>query len=52
MISGYKPIGDGYRYGYNMAGIGKAHWRRMTMMERLRLLRRRRRVDDLAMVRI
>lgn len=48
MICGYKPIGDGYAYGYQTAGTGKARWRRMTLMERFGLWRRRRRVDDLA----
>lgn len=41
-------IGNGYTYGYNMAGTGKARWHRMTIMERIRLRRRRRRADDLS----
>jgi len=48
MISEYRPIGNGYSYGYNMSGTGKAHWRRMTILERIRLRRRRRRADDLS----
>lgn len=44
----YKPIGDGFRYGFNTAGTGKARWIRMTLMERIRLWRRRRWADDLA----
>lgn len=44
----YKPIGDGFRYGYHTAGAGKARWCRMTFMERVRLWRRRRMADDLA----
>lgn len=39
---------DEYRYGYLMAGTGKARWRRMTIAERLRLRRRRKHLDDLA----
>ncbi len=35
-------------YGYLMAGTGKARWRRMTLVERIRLWKRRRRQDDLA----
>jgi len=35
------------RYGYFMAGTGKARWRRMRLAERIRLWRRRRRADDL-----
>jgi hypothetical protein len=35
-------------YGYFQAGAGQARWRRMTLMERLRLRKRRRRQDDLA----
>lgn len=37
-----------YRYGYLMAGSGQARPRRMTLMDRMRLWRRRRRMDDLA----
>lgn len=37
-----------YRYGWLLAGAGQARWRRMTLMERIRLWRRRRRQDDLA----
>lgn len=48
MISVYRTIGNGYSYGYNMAGTGKARWRRMTLMERFRLSLRRRHTDDLA----
>ena len=38
-------------YGYFQAGTGKAHWRRMTILERMRLRRRRKQMDDLSMVR-
>lgn len=38
----------GYEYGYMTAGIGKANLIRMTLMDRIRLWRRRRRQDDLA----
>lgn len=41
-------IGDGYTYGYHTAGTGKTRWRRMTLMDRIRLRRRRKRADDLA----
>ena len=51
MISAYKPIGNGYAYGYNKAGTGKARWRRMTIAERFGLWRRRRHTDDLASLR-
>lgn len=37
-----------FQYGYLMAGAGKARWHRMTLVERIRLWRRRRRQDDLA----
>lgn len=39
---------NGYRYGYLMAGYGRARWKRMTLMERIRLRRRRKKQDDLA----
>ena len=51
MVSKYVPIGDGYEYGYHMAGTGKARWRRMTITERIRLWRRRRKQDDFAALR-
>ena len=51
MISEYKPIGNGYGYGYLMAGTGKARWRRMTILERFGLWRRRRKADDLECLR-
>ena len=35
-------------YGYFVAGTGKARWRRMTILERIRLRMRRRHTDDLA----
>ena len=35
-------------YGYFQAGTGKARWHRMTLIERIRLRRRRRWRDDLA----
>ena len=47
MISRYKPIGDGYSYGYMIAGTGKARWVRMPLLDQFRLWRRRRRVNDL-----
>jgi hypothetical protein len=34
-------------YGYFMAGTGSARWHRMTLIERIRLWRRRRVRDDL-----
>lgn len=34
-------------YGYFQAGTGKARWRRMPLMDRIRLWRRRRWRDDL-----
>ena len=46
-----KPIGDGYHYGYLMAGTGAARFHRMTILERIRLRRRRKRVDDLFNIR-
>lgn len=42
---------DLYAYGYLMAGTGKARWRRMTLMERFRLWKRRRKQDDFASLR-
>ena len=39
---------DEYRHGFFQAGYGKARWRRMTLMERLKLRRRRRKQDDLS----
>lgn len=51
MISTYRPIGSGYSYGYNTAGTGKARWHRMTLLERFRLMRRRRWADDLECIR-
>ena len=38
---------NGYQYGYFQAGTGKASHHRMRLMERIRLRRRRRRMDDL-----
>jgi len=35
-------------YGYFTAGAGQARWKRMTLAERFRLWKRRRRQDDLA----
>lgn len=52
MISKYRPIGDGYSYGYNTAGTGKAGTLRRSLLDRFRLWRRRRREDDLAGLRI
>lgn len=37
-----------YRYGYLMAGAGQARWQRMTLMDRIRLRRRRKKQDDLS----
>lgn len=37
-----------FQYGYLMAGYGQARPHRMTLMERIRLWKRRRRRDDLA----
>ena len=37
-----------YRYGFFQSGYGQARWRRMTLVERLRLRRRRKKTDDLA----
>ena len=39
---------DEYRYGCFTAGYGRSRWVRMTLMDRIRLWRRRRRQDDLA----
>lgn len=50
MISGYKPIGDGYRYGYWMAGTGRAGTCKRTLLDKFRLWRRRRHADDLTWV--
>lgn len=46
----YRPIGDGYRYGYDRAGTGRAGTCKRTLMDRIRLRRRRRKQDDLSMV--
>jgi hypothetical protein len=35
-------------YGYIIAGTGQARWRRMPILDRIRLWHRRQRVDDLA----
>ena len=35
-------------YGYFISGFGAARWHRMTIRERIRLRKRRRRMDDLA----
>lgn len=40
-----------YRYGYLLAGAGKARWHRVTIMDRIRLWKRRRKRDDLASLR-
>ena len=37
-----------YRYGFFTCGYGKARWRRMTLLERIRLRMRRRKQDDLS----
>lgn len=37
-----------YRYGFFTCGYGKARWRRMTLLERIRLWWRRRKRDDLS----
>lgn len=44
----YRPIGDGYGFSYFRSGTGNARWRRMTILERFRLWRRRRKSDDLS----
>lgn len=41
-------MNDAYRYGYFTAGNGRAAVRRMTLAERIRLRRRRRKRDDLS----
>ena len=41
-------MSNGYTYGYFQAGSGKAAVHRMTLMERIRLRRRRRKRDDLS----
>ena len=41
----------GYEYGYMTAGAGKARLIRMTLMDRIRLWRRRRWRDDLESLR-
>lgn len=40
-----------YAYGYLTAGTGQARWRRMTLAERMRLRKRRKKQDDLACLR-
>lgn len=47
----YVRIGNGCGYSYLMAGTGKARWIRMTLMERIRLRKRRRKQDDFASLR-
>lgn len=37
-----------YRHGAFISGAGRPRWRRMTLAERLRLRKRRKRTDDLA----
>jgi hypothetical protein len=44
----YRPIGDGYGFSYFRSGTGNARWRRMTILERFKLWRRRRKSDDLS----
>lgn len=39
---------NGYQYGYFLAGSGKARLHRMTLRERLKLRRRRKKADDLS----
>ena len=42
-----KPMKSAYSYGYFQSGTGKARRHRRTLMERLRLWRRRKWKDDL-----
>lgn len=42
---------NGYRYGYLQAGTGKARGMKMSLMARIRLRKRRKKADDLAMLR-
>ncbi len=36
-------MSDGYQYGYLLAGYGQARWRRVTLAERIRMRKARKR---------
>ena len=51
MLFVYRPIGDGYRHSFMTSGTGKPGTWKRSLMDRIRLRRRRRRADDLECLR-